>query len=55
MGVSLYSYAKIIFYAMKCKQNVDVQYVENLSAELEYFVDVFLDKHGKEHLRDMRH
>jgi nickel superoxide dismutase len=45
---------KIIFYAMKCKQNVDVQYVENLSAELESFVDVFLDKHGKEHLRDMR-
>ena len=45
---------KIIFYAMKCKQNVDVQYVENLSVELESFVDVFLDKHGKEHLRDMR-
>ena len=45
---------KIIFYAMKCKQNVDVQYVDNLSAELESFVDVFLDKHGKEHLRDMR-
>ena len=45
---------KIIFYAMKCKQNVDVQYVEKLSAELESFVDVFLDKHGKEHLRDMR-
>jgi nickel superoxide dismutase len=45
---------KIIFYAMKCKQNVDVQYVEKLSSELEYFVDVFLDKHGKEHLRDMR-
>ena len=45
---------KIIFYAMKCKQNVDVQYVENLSVELEFFVDVFLDEDGKEHLRDMR-
>ena len=45
---------KIIFYAMKCKQNVDVQYVEKLSEELESFMDVFLDKHGKEHLRDMR-
>ena len=45
---------KIIFYAMKCKQNVDVQFVENLSVELESFVDVFLDKHGKEHLQDMR-
>ena len=45
---------KIIFYAMKCKQNVDIKYVENLSVELESFVDVFLDKHGKEHLRDMR-
>jgi nickel superoxide dismutase len=45
---------KIIFYAMKCKQNVDTQYVEKLSAELESFVVVYLDKHGKEHLRDMR-
>jgi len=45
---------KIIFYAMKCKQNVDVQYVEKLSAELDSLVDVYLDKHGKEHLRDMR-
>ena len=46
---------KLIYYAMKCKQNVDVQYVEKLSAELESFMDVFLDKHGREHLRDMRH
>jgi nickel superoxide dismutase len=45
---------KIIFYAMKCKQNVDVQYVEKLSTELEIFADVYLDKHGKEHLQDMR-
>jgi nickel superoxide dismutase len=45
---------KIIFYAMKCKQNVDTQYVEKLSAELESLVVVYLDKHGKEHLRDMR-
>ena len=45
---------KIIFYAMKCKQNVDTQYVEKLSAELESFVVVYLDKHGKEHLLDMR-
>ena len=45
---------KIIFYAMKCKQNVDIQYVKKLSVELESFVDVFLDKHGREHLRDMR-
>ena len=45
---------KIIFYAMKCKQNVDAQYVEKLSAELESFVDVYLDKHGKEHLQDVR-
>ena len=45
---------KIIYYAMKCKQNVDAQYVEKLSAELESFVVVYLDKHGKEHLRDMR-
>ena len=45
---------KIIFYAMKCKQNVDTQYVEKLSAELESLVVVYLDKHGKKHLRDMR-
>ena len=45
---------KIIFYAMKCKQTVDTQYVEKLSAELESLVVVYLDKHGKEHLRDMR-
>ena len=45
---------KIIFYAMKCKQNVDVQYAEKLSTELESLVDVYLDKHGKEHLRDVR-
>ena len=45
---------KIIFYAMKCKQNVDTQYVEKLSAELESLVDIYLDKHGKEHLQDVR-
>ncbi|MBT5955298.1 MAG: superoxide dismutase [Candidatus Marinimicrobia bacterium] len=45
---------KIIFYAMKCKQNVDTQYVEKLSSELDAFVEVYVDKHGKEHLRDMR-
>jgi nickel superoxide dismutase len=45
---------KIIFYAMKCKQNVDTQYVEKLSAGLESLVDVYLDKHGKEHLQDVR-
>ena len=45
---------KIIFYAMKCKQNVDAQYVEKLSSELDAFVEVYVDKHGKEHLRDMR-
>ena len=45
---------KIIFYAMKCKQNVDAQYVEKLSSELDAFVEVYIDKHGKEHLRDMR-
>ena len=45
---------KIIFYAMKCKQNVEVQYVEKLSAELESLVDIYLDIHGKEHLQDVR-
>ena len=45
---------KIIFYAMKCKQNVDTQYVEKLSEELESFVAIYLDEHGKEHLQDMR-
>ena len=45
---------KIIFYAMKCKQNVDTQYVEKLSAELESLVDIYLDKHEKEHLQDVR-
>jgi nickel superoxide dismutase len=45
---------KIIFYAMKCKQNVDTQYVEKLSAELESLVDIYLDIHGKEHLQDVR-
>ena len=39
---------------MKCKQNVDIQYVEKLSAELESFVVIYLDEHGKKHLRDMR-
>ena len=45
---------KIIFYALKCKQNADSQYVEKLSVELASLVDVYFDKHGKEHLRDMR-
>ena len=45
---------KIIFYAMKCKQNVDIQYVEKLSAELESFVVIYFDEDGKKHLRDMR-
>jgi hypothetical protein len=39
---------------MKCKQNVDTQYVEKLSAELESLVDIYLDIHGKEHLQDVR-
>jgi len=45
---------KIIYYAMKCKQNVDTKYVEKLSEELEILVDVYLDKHGKEHLQNLR-
>ena len=45
---------KIIYYAMKCKQNVDTQYVEKLFAELESLVDIYLDKHEKEHLQDVR-
>ena len=45
---------KIIYYSMKCKQNVDTQYVKKLSEELASFVAVYLDEDGKEHLRDMR-
>ena len=45
---------KIIYYSMKCKQNVETQYVKKLSEELASFVAVYLDEDGKEHLRDMR-
>ncbi len=46
---------KIIFYAMKCKQNVDKKYVESLSSALNQLVDIYFDEHGKSHLINLRH
>ena len=45
---------KIIFYAMKCKQNVDTKDVEILSLTLTELVNLYFDEHGKDHLKEVR-
>ena len=41
---------QILVVAMKCKQTVAVNYVGEGEKIIEKFIDVYFDKHGKEHL-----
>jgi len=45
---------KLIYYAMKCKQNVDTKDVEILSLTLTELVNLYFDEHGKDHLKEVR-
>ena len=44
---------EVLVSAMKCKQTVDSQNVDNALKSLDKFVDIYFDKHGKEHLKKM--
>ncbi len=44
---------KIIFYAMKSKQNTDVSPLELLKKNLLLFTDNYFDDHGKKHLKEL--
>jgi len=51
-GIST-SYQKIIFHAMKCKQNTEVSYSEILLKEVNLLIDSYFDDHGKLHLNEL--
>ena len=38
---------------MKCKQTVAVNYVEEGEKIIEKFIDIYFDKHGKDHLNSL--
>ena len=44
---------EILVSAMKCKQTVDSQNVDNALKSLDSFVNVYFDDHGLEHLQKM--
>ena len=44
---------KIIFHAMKCKQNTKVSYSEILLKEVNLLIDSYFDDHGKLHLNEL--
>ena len=44
---------KIIFHAMKCKQNTEVSYSEILLKEVNLLIDSYFDDHGKLHLNEL--
>ena len=44
---------KIIFHAMKCKQNTEVSYSEILLKEVNLLIDSYFDDHGKQHLNEL--
>jgi len=44
---------KIIFHAMKCKQNTEVFYSEILLKEVNLLIDSYFDDHGKLHLNEL--
>tara|TARA_B100001996_G_C18661951_1_gene593413 strand:+ start:210 stop:686 length:477 start_codon:yes stop_codon:yes gene_type:complete len=39
--------------AMKCKQTVAVNYVDEGEKSIEKFIDIYFDKHGKDHLNSL--
>ena len=44
---------KIIFYAMKSKQNSDVSRLDPLKRQINTLSDIYFDDHGKQHLNDL--
>ena len=44
---------KIIFHAMKCKQNTEESYSEILLKEVNLLIDSYFDDHGKLHLNEL--
>ena len=44
---------KIIFFAMKCKQNTDQSYLKDLEVQLFKFIDIYFDEHGKNHINEL--
>ena len=44
---------KIIFYAMKSKQNSDISRLDPLKRQINTLSDTYFDDHGKQHLNDL--
>ena len=44
---------KIIFHAMKSKQNSDVSQLDPLKRQINTLTDTYFDDHGKQHLKDL--
>ena len=44
---------QVLILAMKCKQTVAVNYVDDGINIIEKFIDIYFDKHGKDHLNSL--
>ena len=44
---------QILVSAMKCKQTVDFGYVDEGLHQIETFIDLYFDTHGKNHIKQM--
>ncbi len=44
---------KIIFHAMKCKQNSDVSHLDILKRQINILTDIYFDDHGKQNLKEL--
>jgi hypothetical protein len=44
---------KIIFHAMKSKQNTDLSQLDPLKRQMNTLTDIYFDDHGKQHLKDL--
>ena len=44
---------KILVSAMKCKQTVDSRHADDGLHQIETFIDLYFDTHGKEHIKQL--
>ena len=44
---------KIIFHAMKSKQNTDLTQIDLLKRQINMLTDIYFDDHGKQYLKDL--
>ena len=44
---------KIIFHAMKSKQNTDLSLLDPLKRQINMLTDIYFDDHGKQHLKNL--